>query len=209
MAIPQPRRCAAIAIALASSACLVAVVCLVALPGPGLEGAPGGECGNRLDVRIECGDRGESAAPLGAFVSGVRADGGSYSEQLCFDEAGEKSVTVAAGAYFVTAQAPSVMASDGSVMASGEADAAWFPDGAGGTEVAELTYEPVEMGGMTDEELAEIAAASFVDGAAADEALERAKALRDAAPAPDLATPDIDGESPGDVPGPSDEIGGE
>lgn len=179
--------------------------------GAALEAAfgSGAVAGNVVEIVLDCNGWAESNVGLGAFVSGEAADGSAFDAQVAFEGPGAQETTLPAGGYQVAPQVPSIMLEDGTVLSASDPVVCWFEGDEGGRKTVELAYRAVDMALLEDAELAEIASDSFVDEEAAARALELAKELRDDAPAPDLDTPDIDGKTPGDVPGPLDATGGE
>lgn len=161
----------------------------------------GTSAGNALEVAVMCEGWTESNVALGAFVSGSTSDGSPFDEQVSLPEPGMQEVRLPAGGFRVTPCASRIMLDTGEVLAANDVGSCRFANGDGGSERVELVYQAVDLAFATDEELAEIAADSFVDETASQRALELAKGLRDAAPVPNLDTPDIDGETPADAPG--------
>lgn len=147
-----------------------------------------------LEVSVECEGWTEESAQLGVFISGVAADGSLSDEQVTFEGSGEQGVAVLAGAYEVAAQLPSFMLADGTVLCASDPVRVWCSSSEGIEASAIIRYAPAPMRELTDEQLLEVARASFLEEARADDALQRAKLKRDAAPAPDLSTPDIEGD---------------
>lgn len=203
------------------SAVLAGLIIVVAMFASGLVGwhacaavqkaalESGAVAGNVMEVTVACDGRTESNVELRAFVSGVTVDGSAFEEQVSFGGRGAQEVALPVGGYQVAPRFSLLMLEDGTVLSAGDPIACRFAGGESSRKTVELVYRPVDMALMANEELAEIASDSFVDEEAAARALELSKGLRDAAPAPDLDTPDIDGETPGDLSGPLDAAGGE
>lgn len=179
--------------------------------GAALEAAfgSGTVAGNVVEVSFACNGWSESNVGLGAFVSGEMADGSAVDEQVTLDGPGAQEVSLPAGGYQVAPRVPCIMLEDGTVLSASDPVACWFADDEGGRKAVKLEYHAIDMALLGDVELTEIASDSFVDEELAARALELAKELRDAAPAPDLDTPDIDGETSGDMPDPLAATGGE
>lgn len=161
-----------------------------------------------LAVSTDLGDDEGASPTISAFAAGLADDGSAVSEHVVLEGGGPVETAVPCGTYELVCQPVRIMRADGRVLSSIGPEWARV-ETAGEKARVELSYTPADMSLLADEELAEIAADSFADEGSAAEALERAQTLRDAAPAPDLATPDIDGETPGDVPGPATVEGGE
>ena len=160
-------------------------------------------------VSVACDGWTRSNADLGVFASGIGPGGVRADEHMVFEGPGSQTVELAAGAYEFSLQAPQIMLEDGTVLAAGDPVGAWLLEGEGAS--VEVAYAQTDLHGMVDEELEEIAQASFDDPEAATAALEEAKAGRDAAPDPNVPAPD---DREGDAPveggfGPLSTEGGE
>lgn len=143
------------------------------------ESARGREQGSGALVVLECEGWTGANVPLGVFAEGAAADGGRRAEHLLFEGSGSREVGFCTGECTAVPQLPQVMLQDGRVLSAGDPARARCEDD--GVARLRLAYEAVDLRGTTDDELADIAAASFLDEDAAACALESAKALRDRA----------------------------
>lgn len=135
------------------------------------------EKGCAVLVELECEGWSSVNASLGVFAEGATADGGLRSEHLLFEGSGSRTVDFSIGECTAVPQLPQIMLQDGRVMGvDGPARACCTGDGEVRLKVA---YEAADLRGVTDDELADIAAVSFLNEDAAAYALEAAKVLRD------------------------------
>lgn len=143
---------------------------------------------NSVEVAVDCEGWSERNVALGVFVTGWGAGGVRLEEQLIFDGAGTQSLEVPAGGFEAIAQMPQIMLADGSIVSSSEVVPIWCDPGQSDDHSVQITYVPMSLYGLTDDELASLANESFMNEADASEALDLARVLRDAAPEPSEAT---------------------
>lgn len=131
-----------------------------------------------LHVEMACDGWTSENTSLGVFVSGTSFDGAPCDEQFEFDGSGQQVAFLVAGSYEVVPQLPLLMFSDGTLLAASEPFEFHYEPGEVACDRALVSYAPFDARALTEAELDDVAATSFLDEETAAVALERARAQR-------------------------------
>ena len=138
------------------------------------------ECVVELAVDVQCEGWTPQNAELGVFVSGTQSDGSPCDLQLMFAGSGRQIAYVSEGSYEIVPQLPCVMLQDGNVLVASDAVARAYTADEMGSDGVVVAYVAADAESLSEDELAEAAAVSFPDESDASQALDRARAKREA-----------------------------